>query len=343
MKHRSLMFVVFILTSTVSCTAQFSKDVAEAYRLYNKARLLEASGHLDSAVILMKRSILLNNKNGNTRDYAEEIYINAGHYTDFVNDVTDYYTKNTLPENADEIFAGYDSVTVVKAKKSKEIKEFLASYDALLKKNRATVKVNHELKEILESCIIVDQFVRFFPIPDFGRKSDTEYAYRLLYYADSTNMEHVASYFRKKGFPTSVELDGVTMSSNFVISFIHYLQDSANYCKYPSWNYLDSSLRQAVYDGIFPVTFYLRCLDNRYVTSNFDHNTKTSRQLYGTWHQQSFDKVAKKKIRVYDPGFEDIEHLDERRSLWLLPSLYEESLIDPEIRLPENYHQNQSL
>jgi len=332
-----------MLCSAINCMAQFSKEVTQAYLLYNKARLLDASGHLDSAAILMKRSILLNNKNGTTRDYAEEIYIKAGHYTDFVNDVKDYYTKNTLPENADEIFAGYDSATVAKAKKSKEIREFLASYDALLKKNRATVKVNHELKEILERCITVDQFVRFYPVPKSGTQCDIQFADQLIFYADSTNMGKVAMYIRKKGFPTSVELDGVTMSSNFVISFIHYLQDSTYYCKYPSWNYLDSSLRQAVYNGIFPVTFYLRCLDNRYVTSSFDHNTKTSRQLYGTWHQQSFDKVAKKKIRVYDPGFEDIEHLDERRALWLLPSLYEESLIDPEILLPENYHQNQSL
>ncbi len=338
MKNKQIVLIAVMLSSATSCMAQFSKDVAQAYLLYNKARLLEASGHLDSAAMLMKKSILLNNKNGTTRDYAEEIYIKAGHYTDFVNDVKDYYAKNTLPENADEIFSGYDSATVARAKKSKEIMEFLASYDGLLKKNRTTVKVNHELKQILENCIAVDQFVRFYVIRSSKINIDKEFMPRLMCYTDSTNMEQVAAYIRKKGLPTSVELDGITMSSNFVLSFFHYIQNSVSYSKYTAWKYLDSTIRQAVYNGVYPVTFYLRCLDNRYVYANIDPNTKISRQLYGTWHEPSFDEVTKKKIRVYEPGFEDIEHLDERRAMWLLPSLYEESLIDPEIRLPENYH-----
>ena len=332
-----------MLCSAISCMAQFSKEVAQAYRLYNKARLLEASGHLDSAAILMKRSILLNNKNGTTRDYAEEIYIKAGHYTDFVNDVKDYYTKNTLPENADEIFAGYDAATVAKAKKSKEIREFLASYDALLKKNRATVKVNHELKEILERCNTVDQFVRFYPVPKSGTQCDTQFADRLVCYADSTNMENVAKYIRKKGFPNSSELDGVSMSSNFVISFLHYLQNTEVYSKYPSWKYLDSTLLNAVYLGNFPVRYYLLTLEKRYFGTSYNNNHHESRQLYGIVCPHSFDSVTKKKIKIYDPEIDDMEHVDERRAKWLQPSLYEESLIDPEIRLPVNYHQNQSL
>ncbi len=327
-----------MLCSAISCMAQFSKEVTQAYLLYNKARLLEASGHLDSAAILMKRSILLNNKNGATRDYAEEIYIKAGRYTDFVNDVKDYYAKNTLPENADEIFSGYDSETIAKAKKSKEIREFLASYDGLLKKNRASVKVNNELKEILERCNTVDQFVRFYPVPKSGRQCDTQFADQLIFYADSTNMENVAKYIRKKGFPTSVELDGVTMSSNFVISFLHFLQNTKEYSKYPSWKYLDSTILNAVYLGNFPVRYYLLTLEKRYFGTSYKNNQYESRQLYGIVCPYSFDSVTKKKIKIYDPEIDDMEHVDERRAKWLQPSLYEESLIDPEIRLPVNYH-----
>ncbi len=286
----------------------------------------------------MKRSILLNNKNGTTRDYAEEIYLKAGHYTDFVNDVKDYYTKNTLPENADEIFAGYDAAAIAKAKKSNEIRQFLASYDGLLKKNRATVKVNHELKEILERCNTVDQFVRFYPFPKSGTQCDTQFADRLIFYADSTNMENVAKYIRKKGFPTSVELDGVTMSSNFVISFLHFLQNTEEYSKYPSWKYLDSTILNAVYLGNFPVRYYLLTLEKRYFGTSYKNNHHESRQLYGIVCPYSFDSVTKKKIKIYDPEINDMEHVDERRAKWLQPSLYEESLIDPEIRLPVNYH-----
>jgi tetratricopeptide (TPR) repeat protein len=333
MKQQLIFFIAVFFPAVAM--AQFSKDVEQSYLLYNKARIFETAGHLDSAAIYMKKSIRLNKNNGQTRDYSWDIFLKSGRYSDAIEDAKDYYTKNTLPESPNDIFYS-DPATIAKLKKSKEFKQFVASYDALKKKNRETVKVDDELKQLLKDCMVTDQFVRNCPVGT--AKCDTESLMRIWHYADSTNMESVASYFRRKSFPASVELDGVTMTSKFVISFIHYLQDSVEYAKYPSWKYLDSTMLQAVYTGIFPARYYLRFLDNRSVARA--KTREDSRQLFGTWSNQGTDPVTKKPVRQYSPEIGDIEHVDERRRKWMQPTLYEESRIDTTIRLPEKYYTN---
>ncbi len=331
-----LVFVILIsLFPTLSCSAQFKKNVEQSYLLYNKARLLAVGGQLDSAALYMKKSILLNPNNGVTRWFAIEVYLKSAHYTDFITDIKDYYTKNTLPEKVEDIFQYFDSAIINRAKKNKEVNDFMASYENLKTINRQTVKVDKELKTILEYCSVTDQFVRRFSEPYRGNENYHDMIVKLYTYADSTNMEQVAAYFKAKGFPTSVELDAVTMSTNFVIGFIHYMQDSGVYGKYPVWKYLDSSIRQAVYNGILPIRYYLKFMDNRYIANS--PNPNESKQLYGFSISSATDSITKKRIVVYYPEIDDIDHLDERRQLWLQPTLYEESLLDPETRLPEKY------
>ncbi len=330
MKHKLVFFLEVALLISFNAVSQFSKDIEQSYLFYNKARILESAGHIDSAAIYMKQSIRLNNRNGQTRDYAWSIFLKAGRYNDAIEDAKDYYTKNPLPENADDVFFVYDQATTAKARESKEIKAFIASYEDLKKSNSRTVKTDNELKRTVDNCMLVDQFARA-DIWSKETKADTYYSARLINYADSTNMETVASYIRQKGFPGSVEYEGVTMSGNFVNLFTHFLQEPATYSKLPAWRYLDSAIQQAVYNGIFPARIYLHFLDNRHIVQT------RLRQLYGTYSSLSYDIDKKKRVRVYSTEIDDIAHVDERRHKWLQPTLYEESLIDTMIRLPENY------
>ncbi len=320
-----IYFVILVLLQPFRCFSQFKKDVEQAYILYNKARLSEASGHLDSAADYVKRSIRLNREDGIIRDYAQAVYLKCGRYSDFIEDVTDYYSKNTMPEEVDRIFGVVnDSATVADAKKSNEIRKFISGYEDKKKINRQKVKVNNELKQILDNCMAIDQFARN---PDWLTKDDSIFYGRLIRVADSTNMEVVASYIKKNGFPGSVELDGITLTSNFITLLLHFLE----YKNLPVCKYIDSSVQNAVHNGMFPARYYIFCLDNRMALLE-------SKQLYGTWMSGSTDTITKKKIRVHYFKIDDIEHVDERRRKWLLLTLYEESLVDPIIRLPENYH-----
>lgn len=117
-----LAFIILIsLFPKPSCSAQFKKNVEQSYLLYNKARLFEVAGQFDSAALYMKKSILLNSNNGTTRYYAQQIYLKSAHYSDFIADIKDYYTKNTLPEKPEDLLQYFDSLSIGKAKMHKEM------------------------------------------------------------------------------------------------------------------------------------------------------------------------------------------------------------------------------
>jgi len=327
-----LLHIIFLLSST--CKTASGQQIRAGYDLYNRARVCEAQGDLDSAARLMLHSIKLNNQDIYVREYAWAVWFKTGRYDEWLSDMKAYYQENSMPETVEEVFRPYDSAEIAKAKADIRVKKFVSNYTVLKRANKLAASQGIELKLLLETCLARDQFVRNF----VDWKSVTpELRSMLLRTADSFNLSEIVKYIRKKPLPALAEGDGATNSTAFFILTLHILGDSMFMAHCPGWHFLDSTYRDYALAGKLSPKGYTWILDRRHRHLCNASDLKET-QLFRTVRAPSWDAEAGKLTRSFRPEIKDVEHIDEMRAVWYQPTLLQERIIDSTLVLPPDYN-----
>jgi hypothetical protein len=308
--------------------AEFKENVRQSYLLYNKARLAMVAGKKDSAANYMAQSLLLNNQNYVTRFDAWDIFLKAGRYHAAMADICDFYKNKELPDDASFFFGSLDSITFANAKKDNEIQRFIANYDSLKKEHRKLIIGSNPFKELVDKCHYTDQFAREYAgsLWDSGDTSRT--GGRIIEYADKMNIAAMGDYIKKHSLPASA-VDPTVSQSCFVL-FQHWIRDTAAYRNYPGWQTIHDSVLKNVYEGKYDVHQYVNILESQ-------HFIYTQKMTFGLY-SNGVPAPGHPNLRKLQCELDDAANVDQRRRVWLQPTLYEEYLINEfELELPAGY------